>query len=48
LPIRVKLTIAFVALMAVVLAATGLFLYLRFDTALDTRACALARRTSEH
>jgi heavy metal sensor kinase len=35
LPIRVKLTIAFVALMAVVLAATGLFLYLRFDTALD-------------
>jgi signal transduction histidine kinase len=35
LPIRVKLTIAFVAVMAVVLVATGLFVYLRFDTALD-------------
>jgi two-component system OmpR family sensor kinase len=35
LPIRVKLTIAFVAVMAVVLAATGLFVYLRFDKALD-------------
>jgi heavy metal sensor kinase len=35
LPIRVKLTVAFVAVMAVVLGATGLFVYLRFDTALD-------------
>jgi two-component system OmpR family sensor kinase len=31
----VKLTIAFVAVMAVVLSATGLFVYLRFDSALD-------------
>jgi heavy metal sensor kinase len=35
LPIRVKLTIAFVGVMAVVLGATGLFVYLRFDKALD-------------
>ncbi|MEA2388774.1 MAG: hypothetical protein QOG41_1547, partial [Thermoleophilaceae bacterium] len=35
LRIRAKLTIAFVAVMAVVLGATGLFVYLRFDTALD-------------
>ena len=35
LPIRVKLTLAFAGVMAVVLAATGLFLYLRFAAALD-------------
>jgi two-component system OmpR family sensor kinase len=35
LPIRVKLTIAFVAVMALVLGATGLFVYLRFEQALD-------------
>jgi two-component system OmpR family sensor kinase len=34
-PIRVKLTVAFVLVMTVVLGATGLFLYLRFDHALD-------------
>jgi heavy metal sensor kinase len=35
LPIRVKLTIAFVVVMTVVLAATGLFLYVRMAHALD-------------
>ncbi|MEA2436179.1 MAG: hypothetical protein QOF65_735 [Thermoleophilaceae bacterium] len=35
LPIRVKLTIAFVLVMAVVLTAIGLFVYLRFDSSLD-------------
>ena len=34
-PIRVRLTLAFAGVMAVVLGATGLFLYLRFATALD-------------
>jgi two-component system, OmpR family, sensor kinase len=45
MPIRLKLTLAFAAVMAVVLGATGLFLYLRFsatlsdtiDEGLDTR-----------
>jgi heavy metal sensor kinase len=35
LPIRVKLTIAFVLVMAVVLAAIGLFVYLRFNSSID-------------
>ena len=35
LPIRVKLTLAFAGVMAVVLAATGLFVYLRLDSELD-------------
>jgi heavy metal sensor kinase len=35
LPIRIRLTLAFTLVMAVVLAATGLFLYLRLTTALD-------------
>lgn len=36
LPIRVRLTLAFAAVMAVVLAATGLFLYLRLANELDS------------
>jgi heavy metal sensor kinase len=48
LPIRVKLTIAFVAVMAVVLGATGLFVYLRFDQALDdTLNAGLRSRASD-
>lgn len=35
LPIRIRLTLAFALVMAVVLAATGLFLYLRLASALD-------------
>jgi heavy metal sensor kinase len=35
LPIRVRLTVAFAAAMALVLAASGLFLYLRVNAALD-------------
>ncbi|HEU0023888.1 MAG TPA: ATP-binding protein [Thermoleophilaceae bacterium] len=35
LPIRLKLTLAFAGVMAVVLAATGLFLYLRLEAELD-------------
>ncbi len=35
LPIRLRLTLAFALVMAVVLAATGLFLYLRFRAELD-------------
>jgi signal transduction histidine kinase len=35
LPIRLRLTLAFTAVMAVVLAATGLFLYLRLGSDLD-------------
>jgi len=35
LPIRVKLTLAFVVAMSVVLAATGMFLYLRFQSELN-------------
>jgi heavy metal sensor kinase len=35
LPIRVRLTLAFATVMAAVLAATGLFLYLRFGAELD-------------
>ena len=35
LPVRVRLTLAFAAVMAVVLAATGLFVYLRFQSQLD-------------
>ncbi len=34
-PIRVRLTLAFAGVMAVVLGATGLFLFLRFTTAID-------------
>ena len=34
-PIRVKLTLAFAGVMAVVLGATGLFLYLRFEVVID-------------
>jgi signal transduction histidine kinase len=34
-PIRLRLTLAFTAVMAVVLAATGLFLYTRLESALD-------------
>jgi heavy metal sensor kinase len=37
LPIRVKLTLAFTIVMAVVLTATGFFLYLRLRTELDNR-----------
>jgi two-component system OmpR family sensor kinase len=36
LPIRIRLTLAFTVVMAVVLAATGLFLYLRLGSALDS------------
>jgi signal transduction histidine kinase len=36
LPIRIRLTLAFTLVMAVVLAATGLFLYLRLASTLDT------------
>jgi signal transduction histidine kinase len=35
LPIRIRLTLAFTLVMTVVLAATGLFLYLRLSSALD-------------
>ncbi len=35
LPIRLKLTLAFAGVMAVVLAATGLLVYLRLDSELD-------------
>jgi len=35
MPIRVRLTLAFALAMAVVLGATGLFLYLRLGSALD-------------
>ena len=35
LPIRVRLTVAFAAAMALVLAASGLFLYVRVGAALD-------------
>jgi two-component system OmpR family sensor kinase len=48
LPIRVKLTIAFVVVMIVVLSATGLFVYLRFDTVLsDTLNQGLQTRASD-
>ena len=40
LPIRIRLTLAFALVMAVVLAATGAFLYLRLASGLD--------RTIEH
>jgi signal transduction histidine kinase len=36
LPIRIRLTLAFTVVMAVVLAATGLFVYLRLSSTLDT------------
>jgi len=35
LPIRLRVTLAFAVAMAVVLAATGVFLYLRLGSALD-------------
>jgi two-component system OmpR family sensor kinase len=35
LPLRLKLTLAFAGVMAVVLSAVGLFIYLRFETELD-------------
>ena len=35
LPIRVRLTLAFALAMAVVLAATGAFLYMRLQSSLD-------------
>jgi two-component system OmpR family sensor kinase len=35
LPIRIRLTLAFAVAMAIVLAATGLFLYFRLESALD-------------
>src|SRR2546421_7360077 len=35
IPIRLRVTLAFVAVMSLVLAATGLFLYLRFSTEFD-------------
>ena len=35
LPIRVRLTLTFVVAMAVVLAATGAFLYFRLQSSLD-------------
>jgi signal transduction histidine kinase len=35
LPIRIRLTLAFTAVMSLVLAATGLFLYFRLESALD-------------
>ena len=48
LPIRVKLTIAFVLVMAVVLTAIGLFVYLRFNSSLDdTLNQALRTRVSD-
>jgi hypothetical protein len=36
LPIRARLTLAFALVMATVLAATGLFVYLRFEAELDS------------
>ena len=58
IPIRVRVTLVFAAVMAVVLVAVGLFLYLRLDaqlsesvdTALRSRAtevAALTRQTGE-
>jgi two-component system, OmpR family, sensor kinase len=44
LPIRIRLTLAFTLVIALVLAATGLFLYLRLASGLD-RALAQALRT---
>jgi signal transduction histidine kinase len=44
LPIRIRLTLAFALVMAVVLAATGLFLYVRLGSALD-RALEQGLRT---
>jgi hypothetical protein len=35
-PVRVRVTFAFAAVMAVLLSATGLFVYLRLGTELDT------------
>ena len=36
LPVRLRLTLAFTAVMAVVLVAVGAFVYLRFDAELDS------------
>ena len=48
LPIRVRVTLAFAGVMAVVLAALGLFLYLRLEAELDgTIDAALQTRTAE-
>jgi two-component system OmpR family sensor kinase len=48
LPIRLKLTLAFTALMSVVLTATGLFLYLRLGAQLDhTLAQGLRSRSGD-
>jgi signal transduction histidine kinase len=48
LPIRVRVTLAFAGVMAVVLAALGLFLYLRLQAELDaTIDAALQTRTAE-
>jgi signal transduction histidine kinase len=48
LPIRVRVTLAFAGVMAVVLAALGLFLYLRLAAELDgTIGAALQTRTAE-
>ncbi len=35
IPIRLRVTLVFAAVMAVVLAATGLFLYLRLESSLN-------------
>jgi two-component system, OmpR family, sensor kinase len=48
LPIRVRVTLAFAAVMAVVLTAVGLFLYLRLDAQLsETLETALRSRATE-
>lgn len=48
LPIRLRLTIAFVGVIAVMLAATGAFLYVRFDRDLeDTIDSGLSARVSD-
>ena len=36
MPIRLRVTLAFVAVMTIVLGAVGLFVYLRFRAELDT------------
>ncbi len=43
LPVRIRLTLAFAGVMAVVLAATGLFVYLRYESQLDGNLNAALR-----
>jgi two-component system OmpR family sensor kinase len=48
LPVRIRLTLAFAGLMAVVLAATGVYVYLRFESDLDASLDGTLRsRTAE-